>query len=148
MELNEQTIAALKQKFAQALEQERAKMLAFAGENRASAEDIYRELLAQAEQTRGCYPEFDLVAEAESPEFMALLAMGMPMRRCFEAVHHDDLVAAALHYGACHAKAPRPGENGLSAQAAAAAPGSMASSTRAQRDDIRSRVSRGERVKL
>ena len=148
MELNEQTIAALKEKFAQALEQERTRLLAFAGENRASAEDIYRELLAQAEQTRGIYPKFDLVAEAESPEFMTLLATGLPMHRCFETVHHDELVDEAMLFALSYAQKGRPAENGLSSQAAAAAPGSMASSTRQQREEIRTRVSRGEKVKL
>lgn len=148
MEMSEQAISALKQKMQEALESERKSLLGFAAGNRAGVDQIYQALLEQAEETAGYYPEFDLKAELEGEEFMTLLRAGFPIRRAYEAVHHQQLVEAALHYGAAHALPPRPAENGLSGQTAAAAPGSMAHSTRAQREDIRSRVSRGETVRL
>ncbi len=148
MEINEQALGELKAKMAQALEAERRAVLGFTSRNRASVEDIYAALLAQAEETAGYYPEFDLKAELQGEEFLALLGAGLPIRKAYEAVHHRQLVEAALHYGAAHAATQRPAENGLDRQATAATPGSMANSTRAQRDDIRSRVSRGETVRL
>ncbi|MGM9601794.1 MAG: hypothetical protein ACI3W5_09500 [Faecousia sp.] len=148
MELTEQAKGALKQKMASALEDQRKCLLGFASQNRASAEQIYEALLTEAEETAGYYPEFDLKAELQGEEFMALLRSGLPIRKAYEAVHHQELVQAALHYGAAHALPQRPAENGLSGQATAATPGSMAHSTRQQREDIRSRVSRGETVRL
>ncbi len=146
MEVNEQALSQLKDKMAQALAAEREKALGFV--SRASADEIYQALLQQAEETAGYYPQFDLKLELADEAFLALLKAGLPVRRAYEAVHHDQLVEAALRYGASHAAAQRPGENGLAIQATAATPGSMASSTRQQRDEIRSRVSRGETVRL
>ena len=148
MELNDQTLTKLKQKMAQALEQERAQLLAFASQDRASAEDIYRALLADAQQTSGYYPDFNLQAELENEEFVVLLRSGMGMKKAYEAAHHQQLLEAALAFAAAQASAHRPAENGLSNQATAATPGSMANSTRAQREEIRNRVRRGEKVQL
>ena len=148
MELNETVLAQLKQKMAQALEQERRGLLRFASQDIAGVEDIYRALLADAEEAAGYYPDFDLKAEVENPEFMIFLHSGMGMKKAYEAAHHDELLEAALRFATAHTQAGRPVENGLSAQATAATPGSMANSTRAQRDAIRTRVSRGEIVKL
>ncbi len=149
MEMNDQTLAKLKQKMAEALELERRSLLAFTSMDRASVEDIYQTLLADAEETAGYYPDFDLKTELDNPEFCFFMSCGMPVTRAYECVHHSDLVLNALKSGfSCGKTLVRPAENGLSSQAAAATPGSMANSTRAQRDEIRSRVSRGEKVRL
>ena len=148
MEINDQTLAQLKQKMEEALEQERQSALTFASQDRASAEDIYQALLADAEETAGYYPDFDLKAELENREFVMLLRSGMGMKKAYEAAHHQELLEAALAFAAAQARADRPAENGLSTQAAAATPGSMANSTRAQREEIRNRVRRGEKVQL
>lgn len=149
MEMSEQTLAKLKQKMEEALEQERRSLLAFTSMNRASVEDIYRTLLADAEEVAGYYPDFDLKTELDNPEFCFFMSCGMPVMRAYECVHHGELVTTALLNGfSCGKNFDRPAENGLSTQAAAATPGSMANSTRQQREDIRARVRRGEKVQL
>ncbi len=149
MEMSEQTLAKLKQKMEEALELERRSLLAFTSMNRASVEDIYQTLLADAEETAGYYPDFDLKTELDNPEFCFFMSCGMPVTRAYECVHHGELVTKALLNGfSCGKNLDRPTENGLSTQAAAATPGSMANSTRAQREEIRNRVSRGEKVRL
>ncbi len=148
MEINDQAIAALKKKMASALEAQKQSLLGFAGEGRASAEEIYAALVEDARDTAGYYPGFELKAELENQEFMAMLQAGVPIRRAYEAIHHRELVQAAMAYAMRCGGSQCPAENGLGSQASAAAPGSMASSTRQQRDAIRSRVSRGETVRL
>lgn len=148
MEITQQDIQELKKQLNTALEAERKSLLGFASRNRASAEQIYEALLAEAEEAAGYYPNFNLKAELEGEEFLVLLRAGLPIRRAYEAVHFEELVMDALRIGAASGKPQRPAENGLSGQATAATPGSMAHSTRQQREDIRSRVSRGETVRL
>ncbi len=148
MEINDNALAALKQKMEAELKQEREAVLAFAARDRATADDLYAALVAQAQETAGAYPEFDLKLELGNAEFQALLRAGLPIRRAYEAVHHQEIVEAALHYGMTHGVPQRPGENALDSQATAATAGGMAGTTRAQRDAIRSRVSRGETVRL
>ncbi len=149
MEINEKDFERLKAALGQAYRQEHRKMWEeLTAKGRASADEIYNALMDQARQVAGQYPEFDIVQEAQNPEFMAMLTAGLAMSRAYEAVHHDQLVEAALAFGLAQGNPDRPQENGLAGVASAATPGSMANSTRAQRDQIRSRVSRGETVRL
>lgn len=138
----------LKQRLWALVEQERRKVLEFAGNDRGSVEDIYQALLEEAQQTAGVYPEFDLQGELENGEFVSLLRAGLPVRRAYETVHHQEMVESALAYGMAQALPRRPGENGLDAAPAAGAPGGMAGTTRQERDAIRARAARGEIVRL
>ncbi len=148
MEITEQALSGLKERMAAALQAQKQSLLEFAAGDRTSAEDIYAALVHQAEETAGVYPEFDLKLELKNGEFLAMLRSGLTMRRAYEAAHHTEIVEAALAYGLRQGVPQRPSENGLAGQASAATAGGMAASTRQQRDAIRSRVSRGETVRL
>ncbi len=141
----EQALRELGKRICQALTHERSRALSF---GRTSVEEIYQALLQDARETAGYYPDFDLRVELGSQEFLTLLRAGFPIRRAYEAVHHQQLVDAALHYGATHAIEKRPGENALEGMSTAHTPGDVAHMSRDARQAILQRVARGETVRL
>lgn len=148
MENQEKALLGLKEKFEAYLRTDRARLLSYLAQDRGDARQIYEALLNDARQAAQWYPEFDLKAELENGEFVALLHSGMSIRRAYETVHHDRLVREALCYGAAHPRAQRPAENGLDSQAGAATAGDVAHMSKDARQAILRRVARGETVRL
>lgn len=120
-------------------------------------------LVAQGEQVREMYPEFDLDAEMQNPQFGRLLATmqksGFPnaVRTAYEAVHREEIMGGAMRYAVQQTEQKisksiqsgmrRPAENGTTQQAAASVGTTDPSKlTRAQIEDIKKRAERGEKI--
>lgn len=120
-------------------------------------------LMQQGEQVKQMYPEFDLDAEMQNPQFGRLLATmqksGFPnaVRTAYEAVHREEIMGGAMRYAVAQTEQKisksiqsgmrRPAENGTTQQAAANVGTTDPSKlTRAQIEDIKRRAERGEKI--
>lgn len=115
-------------------------------------------LQAQAEAMQQTYPGFDLNAEMQSNPVFARMVWesGIPVKTAFEAVHHDQILSGAIQTAAqrtqqmaaqsVQANMRRPVENGVNSAPAALHITDPKKLTREQRQDIRNRVNRGERI--
>lgn len=121
------------------------------------------EIVAQSEQVKQMYPQFDLDAEMENRDFGRLLAtmrrsgFPNPVQTAYEAVHRDEIMGGAMRYAvqqteqkisnAIQSGMNRPQENGTG-QASSAGIGAMDPSklTKEQLNDIKRRAERGERI--
>lgn len=113
---------------------------------------------SQAEELKATYPGFDLNAEMQSNPVFARMVWesNIPVRTAFEAVHHDEIMSGAIQAAAqrtrqmvaqtVQANAMRPVENGMTGAPAALHVTDPKKLTREQRQDIRARVNRGERI--
>lgn len=108
-----------KQKLANENAQFRRMMDVQAKQQQARAQ--YQQWLADAETVKESYPNFDLQAESENPDFINLLARGVPMKHAYEVIHMDDIkmgVATATQQAVAadvRANGMRPSENGAAA---------------------------------
>ena len=126
------------------------------GQERFAMEQVSR-WNTQAEQAREVYPELDLAAEIRDPRFRQLLRSGVDVETAYTVIHRDQILQSAMYHAARVARqqlstairsgAARPAENGLGANSPAAVQ-SVANMTRKQRDDIRKRAARGERIRF
>ncbi len=112
------------------------------------------EAVAMAEQ----YPDFDLTAELENPEFVSSLEHGVPMELAYKLLHMDEIVQTAAQKAAdereqavlesIRARGARPPENGASAQNGVATGTDVSKLTREERAEIARRANRGETITL
>ena len=112
----------------------------------------------QAAQAKQLYPNLDLNVESENPQFRQLLLAGVDVGTAYMVIHKDDVIAGAMHHTAKQveqklvnkiaAGASRPPENGTNAQSSATIKADPSKWTKADRDEVRRRVSRGERILL
>lgn len=110
---------------------------------------------AQMEQS-GQYPGFDLRIEAKNPDFMRLLRAGVPVAQAYVALHGQEMLLGVQQQTAAatekrvvdniRAKGARPKENGTAAQGNFITKSDPRTLTKADRANIRERVSRGERI--
>lgn len=130
---------------------------------RTSEQREWDALVAQGEQVREMYPDFDLDTEMQNPQFGRLLATmqksGFPnaVRTAYEAVHREEIMGGAMRYAVQQTEQKisksiqsgmrRPAENGTTQQAAANV-GTVDPSrlTKAQIEDIKKRAERGEKI--
>ena len=143
------------------LEQENASLRGH--DEMARQQEEWNQLNQESEAMKEFYPEFDLTAEMENPEFMSLLATlrnsGFPnsVRRAYEVIHHDDLMTGSMQYATQQAKRmvtnavkagqSRPTESAAGSTAAGGMQGIDPSKlTDEQMEDIISRAKRGERI--
>ena len=119
----------------------------------------FNALARQAEEARELYPGLDLGAEMRNPTFAKLTSpgMGVDVRTAYEVVHRDEMRGAEMQFAAMKSAERmanairsgrmRPVENGLQGQQGTDAvrtdPKSL---TRADREEIRRRVRRGEKI--
>lgn len=54
----------------------------------------------EAEELRQTYPGFDLGEQIRDPGFTALLRAGIPVRRAYETMNLETIMASAMHYAA------------------------------------------------
>lgn len=111
---------------------------------------------AESMKLRETYPDFDIFAESKNPSFVSLVQNGIDVRTAYEVVHHNDIVMEAQKTAAREAeqktaeairqRATRPAENGLSQRSSALFANGVSSLTRAEREDIARRASRGEKI--
>lgn len=122
------------------------------------ANQQYAQWAQQAEQAKQLYPSLDLKAEVKNPQFMQLLKSGVDVGSAYLVIHKDDILPAAMQYTAkvveqkladkIIAGGSRPAENGMSSQSAALTKSDVSALTKADRDEIRRRVARGERIRF
>lgn len=115
----------------------------------------FTQLSQQAEAAKAMYPGFDLMAELNNPTFARLTApgVGIDAKTAYEIVHKDEIMAANAQAQAqkiskaIQANGARPAENGLNAgQSASTVKTDPRTLTRADREEIKRRVARGEKV--
>ena len=142
-----------KQKLANENAQFRRMMEVQAKQQQAHAQ--YQQWLEDAEGVKESYPNFDLQAESENPDFINLLARGVPMKHAYEVIHMDDIkmgVATATQQAVAadvRANGMRPSENGA-AQVNGVVTGKVNPSkmSKADRADMIRRAQRGETITL
>ena len=112
----------------------------------------------QARRAREVYPGLDLAAEARDPRFVSLLRRGLDVESAYTLIHRDQILTSAMRHAARVARqqlssaiqsgGSRPMENGVRSGSGAVAIQDVAHMTRSQRDDIRKRAARGERIRF
>ena len=119
----------------------------------------YEKLMADAQQVKGVYPDFDLDMEMQNPDFGRLAAVGIPLKTAYEIVHKDEIMGTAMQYAtkktqeamskSIQSGMRRPNENGMSSSAASA-PANVDPSKLTKKDfaEMRSRAERGEKIYL
>lgn len=112
----------------------------------------------QASEARKTYPNLDLNVEAKNPKFRQLLGAGVDVGTAYFAIHKDDILSGAMQHTAQKVAEKitnniisgnkRPAENGMASQSAAITKSDPSQFTRADRDEIRRRVARGEIIRF
>jgi hypothetical protein len=112
----------------------------------------------QAEETKKVYPSFDLRTEMANPKFLDLLKSNIDVRTAYEVLHKDDIIRGAMQFTAqtveskiakkIAANGARPAENGMSSGSAAVVKSDVSQLSKADRDEIRRRVARGEKIRF
>ena len=124
--------------------------------------DHFKSLEDQGKEMKKTFPAFDLRAELQNPVFARMTSPsgGISVEDAYYAVHRKDIQAAAMQVAAqktaqklsnaIRSGAKRPDENGISARAASSTAFDYRSMSPAQRaafkDDLRTRMARGEKV--
>ena len=114
------------------------------------------EIMDEAEEAKKLYPSLNLDREFENPVFRRLMVSGVPVVSAYELIHRDEVnlmlveravkqaekrISAAIQSGAA-----RPNENGASSALQTETDPRRLS--KADRKDIKDRVTRGDRVYL
>lgn len=104
------------------------------------------------------YPNLDLYTEMNNKDFMELLEFGLPVKKAYEVVHHDDILSSAVSIATAKAKKQtedtikagtnRVRENGLSSQAASKTTVDVNNLTEKDVLAILKKVENGEKVIL
>ena len=106
----------------------------------------------EASKVRNLYPDFDLKAELDNPEFGKLLQRGVPMEHVYKVLHMDEIVEAAKKdTAAAYEKSTvqmqlRPSENGLGNQVAVNGQRDVSKLTKKERAELAKRAQRGETI--
>lgn len=127
-------------------------------QRRAQADQQYALWAQQAEQAKQLYPGLEMQTEIKNPQFMQLLKAGVDVGSAYLVIHKDDILPAAMQHTAkvveqkladkIVAGGTRPAENGMRSQSAAVTKSDVSKLTKADRDEIRRRVARGERIRF
>lgn len=113
--------------------------------------------MAEAEEAKQIYPELDLAAEIQNPEFAKLLQANVGVKAAYQVIHGEDImqaaIAAAVKKGAEKVAASvaagkaRPADSGAGTSGAAVTPKTNVDAmSRADIKDVMRRVARGERI--
>ena len=139
-----------------ALEQEN-RNLRTAAQHQRQEEFLMRQCAAwkqQAEEAKNTYPDLDMNTECQNPRFRQLLSSGLDVASAYLLVHREAVLEAAAQSGrqmmATHMMVTgnRPSENGTTGASAAVLRTDVASMSRSDRESIRRRAARGERIRL
>lgn len=125
---------------------------------RENADRIYAEWMRQADSTKAIYPAFELETEMQNPDFVKLVRNNVDVKTAFEVVHKDEIIPAAMQFAANKAsqqtvnkiiaKGTRPVENGISAQSPVVVKNDVSQLSKADRDEIIRRVTKGEVIRF
>ena len=110
----------------------------------------------QIEEAKRVYPNFDFNAESESPVFRAIVNGGYSVKEAYEMVHNKELTPQLIKANtedvtkklssAMASNKNRPSENGISSNATANIKTNPRDLTKADREEIKKRVRRGEKI--
>ena len=141
---------------------ERENMMLRRESQRSKEQADWDEIMAQGEQLKAMYPQFDMDTEMQNPQFGRLLATfksaGMPeaVRTAYETMHRDEIMSGLAQYAvkqtetklsnAIQSGMSRPAENGTGKQAAAQVSTDPSKLTKAEIDEIKRRAEKGERI--
>lgn len=128
-------------------------------QRRQASEQILNKWMADAEELKQIYPNFDLRSETENPQtgenFIRMLQNGVPVKTAYQVIHMDEIMGGAMAYTAqqtaqkvtqnIQARGMRPAENGRASTARVVAT-DPARMTKAERDELSRRAQRGERI--
>ena len=119
---------------------------------------LYAAWMTQAEEAKKVYPSFDLKAEMNNPKFLDLLKSNIDVRTAYEVLHKDEIIPAAMQFTAktveqkiakkIASNGARPTENGMSSQSASLVKSDVSQLSKADREEIRRRVARGEKIRF
>ncbi len=117
-------------------------------------QDTIKEWIADGENLKASYPDFDIELEAENPEFLKLLKAGAGLKNAYLAMHHDEIVNTLVEKAAREAmektaqaiktRGQRPLENGMTSKSTALFKTDVSKLSPAQRAEIAKRVAKGE----
>lgn len=123
-----------------------------------NADKLYARWMTEAEDAKKVYPGFDLAKEMQNQKFLDLLKSNIDVRTAYEVLHKDEIIPAAMQFTAktvesklakkIAAGGQRPAENGMGSGSPAIVKSDPSQWTRADRDEIRRRVARGEKIRL
>ena len=112
----------------------------------------------QAAEARNLYPNLDLNVESQNPQFRQLLFSGIDVGTAYMVIHKDDVLAGAMQHTASAVEQKsankiaagnsRPAENGTSGQSGVVIKSDPSKWTRADREEVRRRAARGEKIIL
>jgi hypothetical protein len=112
----------------------------------------------QAEDAKKLYPNLDLNVESQNPQFRQLLMSGIDVKTAYKVLHDDEITTQLLQHQAKEVEQKlankiaagnsRPPENGSSGQSAAVIKNDPSKWTKADREEVRRRAARGERIYL
>ena len=122
------------------------------------ADKLYAQWMQQEKDTKQVYPSFNMQAEMQNPKFVDLLKSNIDVKTAYEVLHKDEIIPAAMQFTAktveqkltnkIIANGARPTENGMSSQGAAVVKSDVSQLSRADREEIRRRVARGEKIRF
>jgi hypothetical protein len=112
----------------------------------------------EAEGVKAKYPSFNFEADSANPQFMSMLRAGVGIEAAYRAMHHDEIVAGAVHNAKAQteksvvenirAKGSRPAENGTSGASTFTYKSDVSKLSKADRAEIAKRVARGEIIEF
>lgn len=118
----------------------------------------YEKWEQQAEEARKRYPNLDLNVEAQNPQFRQMLMAGVDVGSAYLVLHQDDILTGVMQQATSTAKQQvanniaagknRPAENGTSGQSGVVIKSDPSKWTKADREEVRRRAARGERIEL
>ena len=119
---------------------------------------LYAAWMQQADEAKKVYPSFDLRTEMNNPKFVDLLRSNIDVRTAYEVLHKDEIIPAAMQFTAQAVESKlaksiasngnRPSENGMNSQSAAVVKSDVSQLSKADREEIRRRVARGEKIRF
>ena len=122
----------------------------------AKAKADYDGWVSQAEELKSIYPNFDLAAEVNNPDFVADLKAGKSVRKAYEAAHLDEILSGAVQATAANvrkavtdsiaARGMRPAENGTKSRPGVVVKDDVHSLTDKDIDQILRQVKAGKKI--
>lgn len=122
----------------------------------AKAKADYDGWVAQAEELKGIYPNFDLATEVQNADFIADLRAGKSVRKAYEAAHLDEILSGAVQATAANvrkavtdsiaARGMRPAENGTKSRPGVVVKDDVHSLTDKDIDQILRQVKAGKKI--
>ena len=129
-----------------------------AAERQAEKDKIQAQWMQEAEALKQTFPDFDLATEAQNKDFIDLISKNVPMEMAYKLVHQDEILSGAIQYAvqrtadnvaaSVRANGLRPTEGAGRGSAPASAHFDVNNMTREQREELKRRALRGERVTL